>query len=102
MSIKHYRIRPLDQGGYFIARRTTFASLVELVKHYSRDADGLCVTLGKPPSRVETPQTSTFTFDDQWEVDRSAIKVKIRMQNIKLSNFLAHSRNWIRPIWRGI
>lgn len=77
ISIKHYRIRPLDQGGYFIARRTTFASLVDLIQHYSQDADGLCVTLGKPPSRVETPQTSTFTFDDQWEISRRSIKVII-------------------------
>ncbi|KAI6182231.1 Tyrosine-protein kinase [Aphelenchoides bicaudatus] len=74
-SIKHYRIRPLDQGGYFIARRTTFATLVDLVQHYSRDADGLCVTLDKAPSRVETPQTKTFTFDDQWEIDRRSVKL---------------------------
>lgn len=75
VSVKHYRIRPLDQGGYFIARRTTFSSLNELVQHYSKEADGLCVVLGKPPSRLEIPQTSTFTFDDQWEVDRRSIKL---------------------------
>ena len=46
-TVKHYRIRPLDDGGFFIARRTTFRTLQELVEHYSRDADGLCVNLRK-------------------------------------------------------
>merc|ERR1712178_159967 len=47
-TVKHYRIRQLDEGGFFIARRTTFRTLQELVEHYSRDADGLCVNLRKP------------------------------------------------------
>ena len=46
-TVKHYRIRQLDEGGFFIARRTTFRTLQELVDHYSRDADGLCVNLRK-------------------------------------------------------
>ena len=51
-TVKHYRIRPLDEGGFFIARRTTFRTLQELVDHYSRDADGLCVNLRKPCMQV--------------------------------------------------
>ncbi|GBP23265.1 Tyrosine-protein kinase Src42A [Eumeta japonica] len=47
-TVKHYRIRQLDEGGFFIARRTTFRTLQELVEHYSKDADGLCVALSKP------------------------------------------------------
>ncbi|ERL92277.1 hypothetical protein D910_09594 [Dendroctonus ponderosae] len=47
-TVKHYRIRQLDEGGFFIARRTTFRTLQELVQHYSNDADGLCVNLCKP------------------------------------------------------
>ena len=51
-TVKHYRIRQLDDGGFFIARRVTFRTLSELVEHYSRDADGLCVNLRKPCSQV--------------------------------------------------
>ena len=51
-TVKHYRIRQLDEGGFFIARRITFRSLAELVDHYSRDADGLCVNLRKACSQV--------------------------------------------------
>ena len=46
--IGHYRIRTVDEGGFFIARGTTFGTLTELVDHYSRVADGLCVNLRKP------------------------------------------------------
>ena len=51
-TVKHYRIRQLDEGGFFIARRVTFRTLSELVDHYSTDADGLCVNLRKPCSQV--------------------------------------------------
>ena len=54
-TVKHYRIRPLDEGGFWIARRTTFRTLQELVDHYSRDADGLCVNLRKPCIQVRHP-----------------------------------------------
>ena len=52
-TVKHYRIRPLDEGGFWIARRQTFRTLQELVDHYSRDADGLCVNLRKPCIQVQ-------------------------------------------------
>lgn len=51
-TVKHYRIRQLDEGGFFIARRTTFRTLQELVEHYSKDSDGLCVNLCKPCIQV--------------------------------------------------
>jgi len=47
-SIKHYRIRQIDDGRFYIARRTTFDTLQDLVAHYSRISDGLCVNLRKP------------------------------------------------------
>lgn len=51
-TVKHYRIRQLDEGGYFIARRITFRTLLELVDHYKASADGLCVNLRKPCVQV--------------------------------------------------
>lgn len=50
--MKHYRIRQLDDGGFFIARRATFATIGSLVEHYKLDADGLCVALKNPCSQV--------------------------------------------------
>lgn len=75
-TVKHYRIRQLDEGGFFIARRTPFRTLQELVDHYSKDADGLCVNLRKPCVQVEKPTTSGLSHNtrDQWEIDRSSLK----------------------------
>lgn len=33
--IKHYKIRSLDEGGYYISPRITFPTLQALVEHYS-------------------------------------------------------------------
>lgn len=33
-SIKHYRIRTLDSGGFYISSRSSFDTLQELVEHY--------------------------------------------------------------------
>ncbi|KAG5881596.1 hypothetical protein JTB14_031070 [Gonioctena quinquepunctata] len=75
-TVKHYRIRQLDEGGFFIARRTTFRTLQELVQHYSNDADGLCVNLCKPCVQVEKPQPEGLSHRtrDQWEIERSSLK----------------------------
>ena len=56
--------RPIPfPGGFFIARRVTFQTLQNLVSHYTRDADGLCVNLRKACSRVETPQTVGLSYN---------------------------------------
>ena len=73
-TVKHYRIRQLDDGGFFIARRTPFRNLQDLVDHYSKDADGLCVNLRKACVQIEKPMTGGLSHRDQWEIDRSSLK----------------------------
>lgn len=34
-TVKHYKIRNMDNGGYYISPRVTFSSLHELVEYYS-------------------------------------------------------------------
>ncbi|KAJ8257841.1 hypothetical protein GJAV_G00190310 [Gymnothorax javanicus] len=46
--VKHYRIHQLPNGWYYISPRLTFASLSQLVDHYSEVADGLCCLLREP------------------------------------------------------
>ena len=40
-SVRHYTIRKLDNGGYFIAARAPFSNLNDLVAHYMEESDGL-------------------------------------------------------------
>lgn len=73
--VKHYRIRQLDDGGFFIARRTAFRTLQELVEHYSKDADGLCVNLRAPCAKLDKPDTNDLSYKtkDHWEIERTSL-----------------------------
>ena len=61
--MKHYRIRRLDEGGFFLTRRRTFSTLNEFVSHYTKTSDGLCVKLGKPCLKVKCFQAVFLTFE---------------------------------------
>mmetsp|Transcript_98001 Transcript_98001/g.136130 ORF Transcript_98001/g.136130 Transcript_98001/m.136130 type:complete len:514 (+) Transcript_98001:198-1739(+) len=80
-NVKHYRIRTLDDGGYFIARRVTFRDLTELVNHYSESSDGLCTRLGRPARAIEMPETTGLSHKtkDQWEIPRDSIKLRKKL-----------------------
>ncbi|XP_071380840.1 tyrosine-protein kinase Lck [Centroberyx affinis] len=75
-NIKHYRIRNMDNGGYYITAKISFNSLNELVQHHTREADGLCTRLVKPcQSRV--PQKPWW--QDEWEIPRESLKLERRL-----------------------
>lgn len=72
---KHYRIRQLNDGGFFIARRTPFRNLKDLVQYYSQQADGLCVELRKPSIQIEEPIPRGLSYNthDDWEIDKKSL-----------------------------
>ncbi|KAG7460755.1 hypothetical protein MATL_G00202130 [Megalops atlanticus] len=70
--VKHYKIRALDSGGYYISPSTTFPSLLELVKYYSKTADGLCQQLTTPCKSI-TPDRPWA--QDEWEIPRETLKM---------------------------
>lgn len=41
-SVKHYKIRMLDSGGFYISPRSSFNTLQELVQHYKGEPRGAC------------------------------------------------------------
>ncbi|XP_072107719.1 tyrosine-protein kinase FRK [Mobula birostris] len=75
--VKHYKIRKLDEGGFFIARRATFQTLAELVNNYMMNQDGLCTKLKTPCRKAGTPDTVGLSYNtvDQWEIPRSSLKL---------------------------
>lgn len=79
--VKHYRIRTLDDGGYYITRRVPFRTLAELVEHYKYDSDGLCVLLTEPCRNSELPQTADLSHNtkDQWEIPRETIRLNKKL-----------------------
>lgn len=74
--VKHYRIRNMDNGGFYITVKISFSSLKELVQHHSRDADGLCTKLVKP-CQSRAPQKPWW--QDEWEIPRESLKLERRL-----------------------
>uniref|UniRef100_A0A3P8WM09 Tyrosine-protein kinase n=1 Tax=Cynoglossus semilaevis TaxID=244447 RepID=A0A3P8WM09_CYNSE len=75
--VKHYKLRKLDTGQYYVSRTRCFETLQDLVAHYSRQSDGLCVQLREPCKKIEVPQTFGLSYNtvDHWEIDRNSIKL---------------------------
>ncbi|KAM5163082.1 tyrosine-protein kinase Blk [Mantella aurantiaca] len=69
--VKHYKIRMLDDGGYYISPTLTFSSLQDLVKHYSEKADGLCRKLENPCPKLDKNKWET----DVWEIPRDSLRL---------------------------
>uniref|UniRef100_A0A3Q0R1X6 Tyrosine-protein kinase n=1 Tax=Amphilophus citrinellus TaxID=61819 RepID=A0A3Q0R1X6_AMPCI len=70
--VKHYKIRCLDKGGYYISPSNTFPTLQELVKYYTHTADGLCQRL-YAPCKSKAPQQPWA--HDEWEIPRETLKM---------------------------
>ncbi|KAF2900764.1 hypothetical protein ILUMI_05417 [Ignelater luminosus] len=78
--VKHYKIKPLDNGGFYISTNKTFHSLSELVQAYSKNAWGLCHVLSRPCAKPQ-PQMWDLgpTFRDKWEIPRDEIHLIRRL-----------------------
>ncbi|XP_034269217.1 tyrosine-protein kinase Lck isoform X2 [Pantherophis guttatus] len=70
--VKHYKIRNMDNGGFYISPRITFDSLHSLVEHYTSNADGLCTRLTKS---CQTQKPQKPWWQDEWEVPRESLKL---------------------------
>ncbi|XP_063182733.1 tyrosine-protein kinase Yes [Chroicocephalus ridibundus] len=76
-NVKHYKIRKLDNGGYYITTRAQFESLQKLVKHYREHADGLCHKLTTVCPTVK-PQTQGLA-KDAWEIPRESLRLEVKL-----------------------
>ncbi|EGW11408.1 Proto-oncogene tyrosine-protein kinase FGR [Cricetulus griseus] len=81
--IKHYKIRKLDTGGYYITTRAQFESVQDLVRHYMEVNDGLCYLLTAPCTTMK-PQTLGLA-KDAWEINRSSIALERRLGTTKVA-----------------
>ncbi|XP_041716704.1 tyrosine-protein kinase Fyn isoform X2 [Coregonus clupeaformis] len=75
--VKHYKIRKLDSGGYYITTRAQFETLQQLVQHYSESADGLCFNLTGVCVNY-TPDTMGLTHDS-WEIARDSLELEVKL-----------------------
>uniref|UniRef100_A0A8C9TJ85 Tyrosine-protein kinase n=1 Tax=Scleropages formosus TaxID=113540 RepID=A0A8C9TJ85_SCLFO len=76
-NVKHYKIRKLDSGGFYITSRAQFSTLQQLVNHYRKLADGLCQCL-TDVCPVMKPQTQGLSRD-AWEIPRSSLRLDVKL-----------------------
>ncbi|XP_024915751.1 proto-oncogene tyrosine-protein kinase Src-like isoform X3 [Cynoglossus semilaevis] len=77
LNVKHYKIRKLDSGGFYITSRTQFTSLQQLVFHYCKHSDGLCHAL-TDVCPVAKPQTQGLARD-AWEIPRESLRLDLKL-----------------------
>ncbi|XP_041860326.1 proto-oncogene tyrosine-protein kinase Src isoform X1 [Melanotaenia boesemani] len=77
LNVKHYKIRKLDSGGFYITSRTQFGTLQQLVNHYRKHADGLCHSL-TDICPVLKPQTQGLS-KDAWEIPRESLRLDLKL-----------------------
>ena len=91
--VRHYRIRQLDDGGFFITMRVTFNTVQDLVAYYQMQADGLCTNLIKPCVLSEEPGDLSKQTYKEWEVDGKTIKFVRK---------LMFTDAWFVEKWKGV
>uniref|UniRef100_A0AAQ4QQ82 Tyrosine-protein kinase n=1 Tax=Gasterosteus aculeatus aculeatus TaxID=481459 RepID=A0AAQ4QQ82_GASAC len=77
LNVKHYKIRKLDSGGFYITSRTQFSNLQQLVNHYRKHSDGLCHSL-TDICPVLKPQTQGLS-KDAWEIPRESLHLDLKL-----------------------
>ncbi|XP_066554992.1 tyrosine-protein kinase fynb isoform X4 [Amia ocellicauda] len=80
--VKHYKIRKLDSGGYYITTRAQFETLQQLVQHYTERAAGLCCRL-VVPCHKGMPRLADLSVKtkDVWEIPRESLQLIKRLGN---------------------
>ena len=93
--VVHYRIKRTDAGSFYINQQKQFTSLITLVQHYTRDADGLCAQLNKACPKTDLPSIVRLPckaeFEDKWELEYNSIKLECKLASGEFSE-----------VWEGL
>ncbi|KAM6948163.1 tyrosine-protein kinase Lyn [Aplochiton taeniatus] len=71
-AVKHYKIRKLDNGGFYVSPKITFNDIPCMIKHYHKLPDGLCRKLDRP---CDKPKVQRPWDKDAWEISKESIKM---------------------------
>uniref|UniRef100_A0A4W5KWW3 Tyrosine-protein kinase n=1 Tax=Hucho hucho TaxID=62062 RepID=A0A4W5KWW3_9TELE len=74
LNVKHYKIRKLDSGGFYITSRTQFSSLQQLVFHYRRKWNGT--------TRVAIKTLKTGTMSPEAFLQEAQVMKKLRHEKL--------------------
>ncbi|KAM4692018.1 tyrosine-protein kinase HCK [Rhinophrynus dorsalis] len=102
-TVKHYKIRTLDDGGFYVSTKITFSSLQDLVSHYQSKLDGLCQCLTVPcqTARPEKPWEK-----DAWEIPRESLSLERKLGagqfgDVWLATYNGHTKVAVKTMKPG-
>ena len=76
--VRHYRIRQLDGGTFFITRRVIFDTIQDLIHYYEQKADiGLCFAIKYPCLSREKPQTAGLSKKANMECELKRDQIRL-------------------------
>ncbi|KAK5919254.1 hypothetical protein CgunFtcFv8_023160 [Champsocephalus gunnari] len=86
-SVKHYKIRMLDNGGFYISPKISFSDIGALIKHYRNKPDGLCRKLDRACVK---PKAQKPWDKDAWEISKDSIRMekKLGAGSLEMSGWL--------------
>ena len=81
--VRHHVIQVMDGGRYFLTRQITFATIPELIDHYSEQGSGWCITLRYPCLATDPPQTAGLSKEanQAWDIEWSSIHLLKMLEN---------------------
>ena len=99
--VVHYQIKRTDTGNFYINQQKQFSSLIMLVQHYSREADGLCTQLNSACPKTDLPSIVRLPykkeFKDKWELGHNSIKLEHKLSSGEVSEVWEGLYNGMTP-----
>jgi hypothetical protein len=93
-TVRHYKIKRLDNGGYYISKNREFDSLQSMVAFYLQEPEGLCCKLASPCKKVRLHEKAfnfyftKFRFSIILRREKDGMQLRFKRRTFHVSNVM--------------